>query len=75
MAMIYAVCRVCHLSTVVGDRLPASCDRCESPFFWYKRVSYKYVLTEEDRAFLRAGGISPEDPTPATAEGPPPQNP
>lgn len=50
------------MSTVVGDRLPASCDRCESPFFWYKRVTYRYVLTDDDRAFLRAGGIAPDEP-------------
>ncbi|HYM21754.1 MAG TPA: hypothetical protein VEU08_01035 [Vicinamibacterales bacterium] len=41
--------------------MPDSCERCESPFFYYRRVSYDYVLTDADRTFLRSGGIAPDD--------------
>jgi hypothetical protein len=61
MAMIHAICRACHWTTVVADQLPDSCERCESPFFYYRRITYEYVLTDADRAFLRSGGIAPED--------------
>ena len=59
--MVHAICRACRWSVVVGDHLPDSCERCESPFFYYRRVSYDYVLTDADRTFLRSGGIAPDD--------------
>jgi hypothetical protein len=52
---------------VVGDQLPHQCERCESPFFFYRRVTYTYVLTEADREFLRSGGISTDDPAASDA--------
>ena len=60
--MIHAICRSCHWSTVVGDHLPGSCERCESPFFFYRRISYEYVLSQADRDFLRSTGIASDDP-------------
>jgi len=68
--MIHAICRSCHWMTVVGSQLPDACERCESPFFYYRRVSYAYVLTEADREFLRAGGISTDDPDKALPPNP-----
>ena len=62
--MIHAICRACHRMTVVGDQLPQSCERCDSPFFYYRRITYPYLFTDADRAFLRSGGISTEE-TPA----------
>ena len=64
MAMIHAICRACHWMTVVGDQLPHSCERCESPFFYYRRLSHHYVLTPADREFLRSGGIAAEEADP-----------
>lgn len=59
--MVRAICRACRWSTIVAQRLPGSCDRCESPFFWYVRIETEFVLTEADRVFLRSGGIAADD--------------
>jgi hypothetical protein len=50
--------------TVVGEQLPHACERCDSPFFYYRRATYDYVLTPADREFLRAGGIATDDADP-----------
>ena len=66
--MIHAICRACHWMTVVGDQLPHSCERCDSPFFYYRRTTTRYFLTDADREFLRSGGISAyEAPDPGSA--------
>jgi len=62
MPYLWAICHGCGTRTIFAEANRAECEKCGSPFFWYARTALPpYWLTEQDRVFLRKGGIKAEE--------------